>query len=91
MKLNLLAMIAGVALLIGGGGCAQQNSAIQSAGPNRPNNQQYLTGSYMPQDVQKNGMITNGKDNIRVVGRSELDRSGGADAGQALQQLGVTH
>jgi len=49
----------------------------------------YLTGSYVPQDVDRNGPVSNGKSNVRVIDRSDINQSGGADVNQTLRQLGV--
>lgn len=50
-----------------------------------------LTGSYIPQNVQQKGPITNGANDVRVRDESDLQRSGGATPGQALRQLGEVH
>jgi outer membrane cobalamin receptor len=50
---------------------------------------QNLTGSYVPQDVQRNGPVSNGKSDVRVIDRSDIDKSGGTDVQQTLRQLGV--
>ncbi len=91
MKLKLLAMAAGLALAISGGGCAHQKDATRDSADNPGDQYHYATGSYLPQDVKKSGPVTNGKDNLRIIDRSEIDRSGGADVGQTLRQLGATH
>ncbi len=80
-------MAAGLALGIGAGGCAHE----RDAGVQADNRYQSVTGSYIPQDVQKSGPVTNGKNNVRIIDRSDIDRSGGADVGQTLRQLGATH
>ncbi len=87
MKMKPLAMALGFVLGIGVAGCASQE---QSTAQNDYDNQYpAVTGSYIPQNVQKNGPVTNGKDNMRIIGQSELQRSGGADLNQALRQLGA--
>ena len=65
-------------------GCASQ-SATQEA------QSRHLTGSYIPQNVQQKGPITNGANSVNVRDQSDLQRSGGATPGQALRQLGETH
>jgi hypothetical protein len=50
----------------------------------------YLTGSYLPQEVEIHGPVTNGKDNVRVVDRSEIERTGGSDVIRTLRMLGAT-
>lgn len=89
VKTSYTSAIAGFGLAISLGvlisGCAHQNEAV-----NRQNQEQYLTGSYLPQDTQTNGPITNGKNNVKVWDQSDLSRSGGATPGQALRQLGGT-
>ena len=69
LYLTLGAAIVGVAL--GGVGCV---------GHEQTNTQkyEYLTGSYTPQDVQRNGPISNGSSNVRVIDRSDINNSGGA-------------
>ena len=71
-----------IGLAMGGFGCAAHPKA---------NTEQYnyLTGSYMPQDVQRNGAVSNGKSNVRVIDGSDISQSGGADVTQTLRQLGV--
>jgi outer membrane receptor for Fe3+-dicitrate len=70
-------------------GCAHEQNAVQTS-PNK-SNESYLTGSYLPQDVERNGPVTNGKNDVRVIDRSDINQSGGADVKQSLRQLGVTH
>ena len=72
----------GIGLAVGGFGCAGQH---ETSGE-RYN---YLTGSYLPQDVKRNGPVTNGKNDVRVIDGSDISQSGGADVTQALRQLGV--
>jgi outer membrane cobalamin receptor len=33
--------------------------------------------------------VTNGKSNVRVIDRSDIERSGGADINQTLRELGA--
>jgi hypothetical protein len=77
----LAALASGVAL---GFGCASQHQTSSEQF-------NYLTGSYMPQDVDRNGPVTNGRNNVRVIDQNDLNKSGGADVTQSLRQLGVTH
>jgi hypothetical protein len=49
----------------------------------------YLTGSYLLQDISRNGEITNGKDHVRVLDREKIDGSGASDLKQFLQLQGV--
>ena len=65
-------------------GCASQTHTQEAPG-------QQLTGSYIPQNVEQKGPITNGANNVRVRDESDLQRSGGATPGQALRQLGEVH
>jgi hypothetical protein len=75
-------LVMGVGLLVSG--CAGQNqSAVEQQAP--------VTGSYVPQNAQVHGPVTNGPNDVRVLSQSELQRSGGATPGQALQELGATH
>jgi hypothetical protein len=72
----------GLWVAVGGFGCAAQ----QKTDTERYN---YLTGSYVPQDVERNGPVSNGKSNVRVIDRSDINEGGGADVSQTLRQLGV--
>jgi len=80
-----VAMGTGIWLVVAG--CASQNDSTQQ----NYNNGTQMTGSYIPQSVERNGPVTNGKNNVRVVDQSDLQKSGGADVEQSLRQLGVTH
>jgi hypothetical protein len=81
------AVVVGVSGLLVSG-CAHQSNETNGA-PSE--NYKYLTGSYMPQDVQRNGSVSNGKSNVRVIDSSDLQESGGADVNQALRRLGANH
>ena len=70
-------------------GCAHDQNAVQTSANN--SHESYVTGSYLPQDVDRNGPVTNGKNDVRIIDRSDISESGGADVGQSLRQLGVTH
>jgi len=76
--------VLGFWIAVSGLGCAGQRAAEQE----RYN---YVTGSYTPQDVQRSGPVTNGRNDVRVIDRSDINQSGGADVEQSLRQLGVTH
>jgi hypothetical protein len=90
--MRITSWTSGVALVLGAGllasGCASQGNTTQDR---MDSNGTQLTGSYMPQSVERNGPVTNGKNNVRVIDRSDLEGSGGADVEQSLRQLGVTH
>jgi hypothetical protein len=92
MRIKSMAVGLGLVLGIGAAGCAHQKEATQP-GANTQNSDryQYVTGSYLPQDVQKSGPVSNGKDNVRIINSSEIDSSGGANVNQALRQLGANH
>ncbi len=79
-------LIFAVGLAVGAAGCANQRGASENE-----TRYQNVTGSYLPQNVQKNGPVTNGKDNLRIIDESEIQSSGGADLNQALRQLGANH
>ena len=87
VKLGFLVAVIAAGMWLVGSGCAHERG---SADMNRPGNEPYLTGSYLPQNVDRNGPVTNGKNNVRVIDQSEIDRSGGANVGQSLRELGVT-
>jgi hypothetical protein len=93
MKARLLVLSAVLALAAGAVGCAHQKNGTETTDQqNQKNaNGQYLTGSYIPQDVERNGPVTNGKNDLRVIDGSEIERSGGADLNQTLRQLGAAH
>lgn len=88
MCLTFAMVLAAAGFLLSG--CAHENNAANTASRNSQN-YQYLTGSYVPQDVQRNGPVTNGKSNVRVIDNSDINRSGGADVGQTLRELGANH
>jgi len=92
MKAKLLTATAVLVLAAGflGAGCAHQRDAVQTTGQ-QDQNASYLTGSYLPQDVTRNGPVTNGKNDVRVIDRNDIDRSGGSDVRQTLRELGATH
>ncbi|HEV2209284.1 MAG TPA: hypothetical protein VG167_10950 [Verrucomicrobiae bacterium] len=81
-----LLFVAGLMLLaaVGATGCASRQNAV----PANSNSATRLTGSYLPQSVQRNGRITDGMNNVRVVDQSDLDQSGGATVEQSLRLLG---
>ena len=88
MKSKVL-VLAGILPILAAGlaaGCAHDENAAQSGERYQG---AYLTGSNVPQNATRNGPVTNGKDDLRVIDKSEIDRSGGADVGQSLRQLGV--
>lgn len=87
MRAKLLAIAGGLALAIGAGGCASQREATQTN--TQSDHYQYVTGSYIPQNVQKSGPATNGKDNLRIIDQNEIQQSGGATLEQTLRQLGA--
>jgi hypothetical protein len=86
MKIKILPCVAMAALAAGVAGCAHDKNTTQT--PNQQN-YRYLTGSYNPQDVDRNGPVTNGKNNVRVLDRSDIENSGGATPNQVLRQTGA--
>ncbi len=83
------AVVTGAAVFLGSG-CAHDRNSTETTGQENQN-YGHLTGSYVPQDVQRNGPVTNGKSNVRVIDRSDIERSGGADINQTLRELGANH
>jgi hypothetical protein len=81
-----LLFVAGLMLIsaVGATGCASQHNAA----PANSNSGARLTGSYVPQSIQRNGRITDGMNNVQVVDQSDLDQSGGATVEQSLRLLG---
>jgi hypothetical protein len=69
-------------------GCSSDNTGSAQSGRTgeKPTS---LTGTYLKQDVSRNGEITNGKDNVRILDREKIDRSGASDLNQFLQLQGV--
>ena len=90
MKLRIPILAAMAVLLAGalGQGCAHNENNVRTSTNN--SHESYLTGSYLPQDVERQGPVTNGKNDVRVIDGSELNRSGGADVRQSLRELGVS-
>ena len=48
-----------------------------------------LTGSYIKQDIRRNGRITDGPTQVLVIDRSSIERSGASDLRQLLVHTGV--
>jgi len=69
------------------GCCCHKEGSTQSAKSGEGGT--YMTGSYLKQDVKQSGEITNGKDNVRVLDRDKIDRSGAADVNEFLRTQGV--
>lgn len=89
MKSRNLFVLIGIAAMATG--CAHDKDAVNSSG-NYPGktNAPYITGSNLPQEVNRSGPVTDGRNNVRVLDQSDIDRSGGADLKQALRNQGVT-
>jgi hypothetical protein len=73
--------------LLATGCCCDKAGSAQSGNSEKGATQ--LTGSYLKQDITRNGEITNGKDNVRVLDREKIDRSGAADVNEFLRLQGV--
>lgn len=90
-SLTLLLVLSGLTWLAGFG-CANSPDSARVNSLNSANNAPtQVTGSYIPRQINRNGPTTDGQNNLRVIDRSEIERSGGADPNQALRQLGATH
>jgi hypothetical protein len=93
MKTETIAKLAALAVVLGtsAAGCAHQQNSVQTQDtyPSSTNNA-YLTGSYLPQDIDRSGAVTDGKNNVRILDQSDINRSGGADLRQTLRLQGVT-
>jgi hypothetical protein len=48
-----------------------------------------LTGSYLKQNVKRNGLITDGANQVVVVDREMIEQSGASDLKQVLAHRGV--
>jgi hypothetical protein len=90
MKFSPQTIVIIVALGIGAPGCVHRNTD-QPTNAYGTDDERYVTGSYLPQDVQNKGPVTTGKDDVRVVDRPEIDRSGGATVEEVLRRTGATH
>ena len=81
----------GVSLVVLGvfaSGCrSNKEGSVQSSETEKGST--HLTGSYLKQDITRNGEITNGKDNVRVLDRDKIDQSGAADLNEFLRLQGV--
>ena len=51
----------------------------------------YLTGSYMKQDVRRNGRIMDSGSNVKVYDSKDISRSGQSNVRDFLIQQGATH
>jgi len=89
MKLKVLTLATALFLTLASGCAHDRDSVANSENPSQANGT-YLTGSNLPQDVERNGPVTNGKSNVRVIDDSDINRSGGGNLNQSLRQLGVT-
>jgi hypothetical protein len=91
MKNRLFVFLISTASALLLGACASENSATQAntGSEESAKGATYLTGSYMRQDVQRSGEITNGRDPVRVLDREKIDRSGASDLKQFLDRQGV--
>ena len=78
-------MLTGVLALASGWGCAHQNDGTKATGQHYD----HLTGSYLPQDVDRNGPVSNGKSNVQVLDRNDIDNTGATDVNQTLRKSGV--
>jgi hypothetical protein len=68
-------------------GCSSHQPDASQSG--KTEKEATLTGTYLKQDVTRNGEITNGKDNVRVLDREKMDQSGASDLNQFLRLQGV--
>ncbi len=48
-----------------------------------------LTGSYIPQDVQRNGQFYNGQSHVRTLDQNDIDNTGAATPRELLRKQGV--
>jgi outer membrane receptor for monomeric catechols len=48
-----------------------------------------LTGSYLKTQYRRNGMVTDGPNNVLVIDRKTIDQSGAADLRQLLYRTGL--
>ncbi len=64
--------------------CRNTDQARQGAGGTT------LTGSYIPQDVQRNGQFYNGQSNVRTLDQNDINNTGAATPRELLRKQGVT-
>ena len=84
MKTRIL-ILTGALALAAGSGCTTQKNATETNGQHYD----HLTGSYLPQDVDRNGPVSNGKSNVQVLDRNDIDNTGATDVNQTLRKSGV--
>jgi hypothetical protein len=91
MKQNVISLAAVTMLAWAAGfGCANQQNTTRTNSADSPERiQGTVTGSYIPRDINRSGPATDGQNNVRIIDRSDIHASGGADTTQTLQQLGV--
>ncbi len=71
-----------------GTGGYRQATATQTAGDKGAT---YLTGSLIPQNVDRHGRITTGASNVQVLDQKVIQGSGQDNVGDLLRQQGITH
>jgi hypothetical protein len=77
-----------VALGLFAAGCSSDKAGSAQSG-DAEKGATRLTGTYLEQDVTRNGEITNGKDPVRVLDREKIDQTGASDVNQLLRLQGV--
>lgn len=88
----LLADVTLAALALGAGGCSSTPQTATSTQPQAGDHGgTYLTGSYLKQDVQQNGRVNNSVNNVDVIDRTRIERSGMSNARDVLIQQGAIH
>ncbi len=66
----------------------QKQPAVQ---PAKPAPKVELTGSYIKQDIRRNGIVTDGKNPVFVLDNDWIHQSGAADLSQLLIRSGFRH
>ncbi len=66
---------------------AQKAKSADSQGLHKE--QGTITGSYIPQTVRRNGMITDGQSQVQVIDERSIRATGATDVRQVLNRLGA--
>ncbi len=94
MKSVIMFGFSGAVLLLLASGCATSRSggtASPSAEKGRPDTQYVeLTGSYLKQPINRNGLITDGPSQVVVIDREAIERTGASDVRQVLNRYGYS-
>ena len=68
---------------------AKVKKAKQEQTTSQEKDKVFLTGSYIKQDIRRNGRITDGPNQVVVLDRDTIERSGAGDLKQLLIRQGI--